>query len=74
MNISKRAVIAGIPEGLKISHLQQCLEDPNKHNEPVYSHFGPYVQRGEIVLYTKLGDYVLTFKCEHGWIYEGRLS
>ena len=67
-NIGKNTAIKNLEKtGCTIGHIQQCISDKNKHEEPVYTYDGARVQKGTILLHTCQGDFTLKFDVENAW-------
>ena len=69
MNISKDTKITNLEKiGCSIGHLQQCMHDKNLHDKPQYTYFGPWVQKGTMLIHTCKGDFKIKFDVKHEWL------
>lgn len=67
-NIGNQTTIVDIEKTkCSIGHIQQCISDTNKHENPIYSYAGPRVQKGAMLLHTCNGDFVIVFDVKNGW-------
>ena len=67
-NISDKIEIVNLEKtNCKRGHIEHCVVDQTRHDEPRYTYFGSKVQKGTMILHTVKGDFKLKFDVKNAW-------